>query len=250
MRASVGFVIPVTIDDLAANDLLGEAHPQVCWERSVETLTARKDDIAGLAVASDERIEAYVLYVKGGRDATEILSLRSFIEDGGARLRQLLSQLRARRHEDLPVPEGPPGGDLEGVPGDARFPPRRRTSTLRSEGAVRLGQSHRGSRSGDGVTSAISRRSERSNMKVPKGTTDDTNAINQRRGGQRRSRPARNRTAMNIKKEPAMHASHDADRERETRQILERHRDEKQDQEGRAFKERDEPELAERRHDA
>src|SRR5512145_2793637 len=44
------FVIPVTIDDLAANGLLGEAppspsasagqvHPQVCWERSVETLT-------------------------------------------------------------------------------------------------------------------------------------------------------------------------------------------------------------------
>src|SRR5262245_49235172 len=51
------FVIPVTIDDLAANGLLGENHPQVSWERSVETLTARKDDFAGLAVASDERIE-------------------------------------------------------------------------------------------------------------------------------------------------------------------------------------------------
>ena len=61
-RESSGFVIPVTVDDLAANGLLGEAHPQVCWERSVETLTARKDDIAGLAVASDERIEAYMLY--------------------------------------------------------------------------------------------------------------------------------------------------------------------------------------------
>ena len=60
------FVIPVTVDDLAANGLLGEADPQVCWERSVETLTARKDDIAGLAVASDERIEAYLLYVKHG----------------------------------------------------------------------------------------------------------------------------------------------------------------------------------------
>src|SRR5258707_418393 len=48
-----GFVIPVTVDDLAANGLLGEAHPQTCWERSVETLTARKDDIEGLAVASD-----------------------------------------------------------------------------------------------------------------------------------------------------------------------------------------------------
>jgi hypothetical protein len=91
-----GFVIPVTIDDLAANGLLEEAHPKVCWERSVETLTARKGDIAGLAVASDERIEAYVLYVTRGTEETEIVSLRSFIEDGGTRLKQLLAQLRAR----------------------------------------------------------------------------------------------------------------------------------------------------------
>jgi GNAT superfamily N-acetyltransferase len=90
-----GFVIPVTIDDLAANGLLGDDHLQVCWERSVETLTARKDDIAGLAVASDERIEAYVLYVTRGMEETEIVSLRSFIDDGGARLKQLLSRLRA-----------------------------------------------------------------------------------------------------------------------------------------------------------
>ena len=89
------FVIPVTIDDLAANDLLGEDHPRGCWERSVETLTARKDEITGLAVASDERIEAYVLCIERGEE-TEILSLRSFIEDGGARLMRLLSQLRAR----------------------------------------------------------------------------------------------------------------------------------------------------------
>jgi GNAT superfamily N-acetyltransferase len=83
----VGFVIPVTVDDLAANDLLGQDHPLTCWERSVETLAARKDDIAGLAVASDERIEAYLLY------DFQILSLRSFVEDGGARLRQLLARL-------------------------------------------------------------------------------------------------------------------------------------------------------------
>ena len=103
-------VIPVTVDDLAANGLLGEADRQVCWKRSVETLTARKDDIAGLAVASDERIEAYLLYVKpgvgpegnaeagprAGPPPAEIVSLRSLIEDGGARLKQLLSRLRAR----------------------------------------------------------------------------------------------------------------------------------------------------------
>jgi GNAT superfamily N-acetyltransferase len=88
----VGFVIPVTVDDLAANGLLGEADPQMCWERSVETLTARKDEIAGLAVASDEGIEACLLYVNR-EVGTEILSLRSFIEDEGARLTQLLSRL-------------------------------------------------------------------------------------------------------------------------------------------------------------
>ena len=105
------FVIPVTVDDLAANGLLGEAHPQLCWKRSVETLTAMKDDIAGLAVASDERIEAYLLYyMKGGvgpegnaeagprpsAPTAEIVSLRTFIEDGGARLRQLLARLLAK----------------------------------------------------------------------------------------------------------------------------------------------------------
>ena len=54
-----------------------------------ETLAARKDEIAGLALASDEGIEAYVLYIKGG----EIVALRSIVEDDGARLRQLLARL-------------------------------------------------------------------------------------------------------------------------------------------------------------
>jgi GNAT superfamily N-acetyltransferase len=89
------YVIPLTVDDLAANGLLGEADPQVCWERSLETLTARKNEIAGLAVASDERIDAFLLYVPHESWA-EILSLRSCVENGRARLKQLLAQLRAR----------------------------------------------------------------------------------------------------------------------------------------------------------
>ena len=86
-----GFVIPVTVDDLAANGLLGDGDPQVCWKRSVETLTARKDDIAGLAVASDERIEAYILYVDAepeGRLCRCALSSRM-----AERVLQLLSRL-------------------------------------------------------------------------------------------------------------------------------------------------------------
>jgi GNAT superfamily N-acetyltransferase len=83
------FTIPVTVDDLAANGLLGASEIR-CWERSVETLTARKDEITGLAVASDERIEAFVLHLPG----CEIVAIRSLVEDDGARLRALLSRLR------------------------------------------------------------------------------------------------------------------------------------------------------------
>ena len=84
------FVIPVTVDDLAANGLLGA--PATCWERSVETLTARKDEITGLAVASDERLEACILYIRCGAGA-EILALRSFVDDEGDRLQHLLSRV-------------------------------------------------------------------------------------------------------------------------------------------------------------
>jgi GNAT superfamily N-acetyltransferase len=86
------FVIPVTVDDLVANGLVDEGDAQVCWERAGETLEARKDEIAGLAVASDERIEAYVLYL-GDR---QIVSLRSLVEDRGARLKLLLARLGAQ----------------------------------------------------------------------------------------------------------------------------------------------------------
>jgi ribosomal protein S18 acetylase RimI-like enzyme len=91
-----GLVIPISVDDLAANSLLEADHLRTCWERAVETLTARKDDIAGLAVASDERIEAYILYI-----GDEIVGLRSFVEDDGARLMQLLGQLQANGLETL-----------------------------------------------------------------------------------------------------------------------------------------------------
>jgi hypothetical protein len=91
---AAGLVIPITIEDLAANGLFENAEVHA-WARSVETLTARKEYVAGLAVASDERIEAYVLYEEGDAVA-DILSLRSLVDDGGARLKQLLAQLSAQ----------------------------------------------------------------------------------------------------------------------------------------------------------
>jgi GNAT superfamily N-acetyltransferase len=90
------FVIPVSVDDLSANGLLGPDDPPTCWERSFETLSARKDGIAGLAVASDEQIEACILYIERGANGAEIMALRSFVEDGGARLKHLVGRLGPR----------------------------------------------------------------------------------------------------------------------------------------------------------
>lgn len=124
-------VIPVTIDDLDANGLLAGAQPATCWARSIESLVAQKDDIDGLAVASDEGIESYILYIPGGfappgppspslaGASTEILSMRSFVEDGGARLRHLLSRVAASGSETFRFPKvhpaEMPGGCLESL---------------------------------------------------------------------------------------------------------------------------------------
>ena len=116
-------VIPVTVDDLAANGLLGESDRQLCWARSVETLTARKNDIAGLAVASDERIEAYVLYVKRGVEESEIVSLRSFVDDGGANLKQLLCRLRGQGLQTLRFPKVHPAEISRELAGALGFSP-------------------------------------------------------------------------------------------------------------------------------
>jgi GNAT superfamily N-acetyltransferase len=107
------FVIPVTVDDLAANGLLAHVPPSssaipvdppVCWERAPETLTARKNEIDGLAAATDERIEAFVLYTKDGG----IVALRSVVEDGGARLSGLLARLRAQTLGGFTFPKAHP----------------------------------------------------------------------------------------------------------------------------------------------
>ena len=70
--------------------LLEETHPQACWQRAIETLSARKNDIAGLALVSDERIAAYLMYA-----GSEIVAMRCSVEDAGAGLKLLLSRLPA-----------------------------------------------------------------------------------------------------------------------------------------------------------
>jgi GNAT superfamily N-acetyltransferase len=109
--AGAGIVIPITVDDLAANGLLEESCGRACWQRSAETLLALKDDIHGLAVASDEGIEACILYLMCPADpgqAVEVVWLRSFVDDGGARLGRLVARLRSRGIGTLRFPKVDP----------------------------------------------------------------------------------------------------------------------------------------------
>ncbi len=63
-------IIPITVDELIANDALAPraSHP---WARSTAALTARKAMLSGLAVASEARIEAWLLYDECPEDGTD-----------------------------------------------------------------------------------------------------------------------------------------------------------------------------------
>ena len=114
------FVIPVTVDDLAANGLLASPIPPCAGSARSRPLTARKNDIAGLAVASDERIEAYVLYVEGRRS-----SVAPDAHRGRWRASRAAARSSARgRGEHLPFAEGSSGRDSRRIARGARFPPR------------------------------------------------------------------------------------------------------------------------------
>jgi len=54
-------VIPITLDELIANEAF-DAGPGFCWSRAPKTLINRKTSLGGYAVASAERIEAYLLH--------------------------------------------------------------------------------------------------------------------------------------------------------------------------------------------
>ena len=59
--AAMGEVIPASLDDLLRYEALDPDVPR-SWERALETLHNRKDQIRGLAIASDTRVEACALF--------------------------------------------------------------------------------------------------------------------------------------------------------------------------------------------
>ncbi len=84
--AAAGGVSPASLDDLLRYEALDPSVPR-SWERALETLQNRKDQIRGLALASDTRVEACALFrdlPQYGR--REIVGLGGTMErgDGGA----------------------------------------------------------------------------------------------------------------------------------------------------------------------
>ena len=82
--------IPITLDELLESGAWDRGVRR-SWERSLETLTNRKEQIEGLAAASDERIEAYLLHRPNAADGSrEIVAFGSV---GGEQFNALLGIL-------------------------------------------------------------------------------------------------------------------------------------------------------------
>ena len=88
--AAAGEVDQVSLDDLLRH---GELDPGLArsWERSLPTLQNRKDQLQGLAIASDARVEAYALFRDLPRHGQrEIVALGGATSEGLADARVLL----------------------------------------------------------------------------------------------------------------------------------------------------------------
>jgi GNAT superfamily N-acetyltransferase len=92
--ATVDLVSTVTVEELVQSGTLDPSRPRP-WGRSLATLVSRRREIDGLAIASDERVEAYVLHqirsgtceiVALGAARTELLAplLAELLRRGGA----------------------------------------------------------------------------------------------------------------------------------------------------------------------
>jgi len=97
---AAALAVPVGLDDILAGDAWAPGLPRA-WERSRETLENRRDRLRGLAVASDSRIEAWLLH-----DTPEPDGPRRVVALGaapGQQARALLAILLARCAGETPA---------------------------------------------------------------------------------------------------------------------------------------------------
>jgi len=93
------FVVEVTADDLLAHGAV-ERVSGAAWHRAPEAIARRRADLQGLALASDERIEAHVLYHSAApRGPCEILAFGAAMPERRDALLALLIQTLAARSE-------------------------------------------------------------------------------------------------------------------------------------------------------
>jgi GNAT superfamily N-acetyltransferase len=96
-------VSPATVDELLAAGAL-DASLSLAWERSVASIESRKRDIEGLAIASDERVEALILF-RSVADGIEILRLSARRAEP---LAALVGALQRRRRGAIVAPKVSP----------------------------------------------------------------------------------------------------------------------------------------------
>jgi len=88
-------IFPVTVDELVANDALERRSIQ-SWRRAPETLVASGESLRGLALATDARIEAWLLYEPSDRGPHDVRAFRCADPARRERwLRPLFQQLAA-----------------------------------------------------------------------------------------------------------------------------------------------------------
>jgi len=97
LSEAAALIIPITVDELVANDCF-EVGARSCWERASRSLLARKEQLDGLAIASDERIEAWIVFNDGA--GTQPLDLLAFYCAEDSR-RELLLGLLIRHARTL-----------------------------------------------------------------------------------------------------------------------------------------------------
>jgi ribosomal protein S18 acetylase RimI-like enzyme len=103
-RALDEMAVPATVDELAAAGALLPSAGRA-WEREVQTLANYRKELTGHAVASEERIEAFVLYRDRASGERRVEGLgRAADERGGAMLRALLTATRATAAGPTVVP--------------------------------------------------------------------------------------------------------------------------------------------------
>jgi ribosomal protein S18 acetylase RimI-like enzyme len=101
--APPGLVVTVTVDDLADIALPGPDAPR-SWNRTRTTLVHRQERLAGLAIASGERLDASLLYSRED-DATSIWNLSVAANtQGAAAMGMLLRDLAHREAGRIEIP--------------------------------------------------------------------------------------------------------------------------------------------------